>query len=86
MRLVVCGLVGSESTTERVAVRVPVAVGLKVTLIVQLVPTANVVPQVVVCPKSPGFVPVNDVVTPVSVAVPTFRNVTVCAALVVPRL
>lgn len=48
VRLVVWGLVGSESATCNVAVRVPVAVGVNVTLTVQLAPAAKVVPHVVV--------------------------------------
>jgi hypothetical protein len=48
VRVVCCGLVGSELLTKRLAVRVPVAVGLNVTLIVQLDPAVKVVPHVVV--------------------------------------
>jgi hypothetical protein len=47
-RETVCGLVGSESTMDKVAVRVPVADGWKITLKVQLVPADSVAPQVVV--------------------------------------
>jgi hypothetical protein len=48
LRETVCGLVGSESTRDKVAVRVPVADGWKITLMVQLVPADSVAPQVVV--------------------------------------
>ena len=41
-----CGLPAALSVTLRDALRVPLAVGLKVTLIVQLAPTANELPQV----------------------------------------
>lgn len=68
------------------AVRVPVAVGLKMTLIVQLAPAATLAPQVLVCEKSPLFVPVMMIPEPlkVRVAFPVLDNVTFCAALVVP--
>ena len=46
------------SATLTEAERAPVAVGLKVTLIVQLKPAPTLVPQVFVWAKSPGFVPV----------------------------
>ena len=47
-RLRVCGLPVALSATLRVALRVPVAAGLKVTLIVQLAPAATLDPQVLV--------------------------------------
>jgi len=62
-----------------VPVREPRAVGVKVTLIEQLAPTAREVPQVLVWAKSPV------IKTPVIVAVvsPELVNVTACAELVV---
>ncbi len=48
-RAAVCGLPTALSFTLTVAVRVPVAVGVKVTEIVQLAPPARLVPQVLVC-------------------------------------
>jgi len=71
------------SLTERVAVRDPAAVGLKVTLIVQFPPAARLEPQVLVCAKSPGFVPVRLMLLMVSVAFPLLLNVTALAPLVV---
>ena len=65
------------------AVRVPVAVGLKVTLIVQLAPAATELPQVFVWAKSPALVPVTEMPLIVSAALPVLLNVTVCAELVV---
>ena len=71
---------------ETAAVRVPPAWGVKVTVIVQLAPAATLAPQVLVCTKSPAFVPVmamgevNVRVADSSVLV----SVTLCAALVVP--
>jgi len=44
----VCGLPPALSAMETEAVRVPVAVGLKVTLIVQFALAAKVAPQVVI--------------------------------------
>jgi hypothetical protein len=41
-----CGLPAALSVTLRAAERVPLAVGLKVTLILQLVPAAKELPQV----------------------------------------
>jgi hypothetical protein len=49
VRATVCGLPGSESAMLTEAVRVPAAVGAKVTEIVQLAAVANEVPQVFVC-------------------------------------
>jgi hypothetical protein len=68
------------------AVRLPVAVGLKVTLIVQFAPAATLAPQVFVCEKSPLFVPVMAIPEPlkVRVALPVFVKVTLCAELLVP--
>jgi hypothetical protein len=47
-RLTVCGLPAALSEMLTDAVRVPVAVGLNVTLIVQLPPAATELPQVLV--------------------------------------
>jgi hypothetical protein len=48
VNVMVCGLVGSASLMVTAAVRLPIAVGLKVTLIVQLAPAARLVPQLFV--------------------------------------
>ena len=45
------------SVTVSVAARLPVAPGVKVTLIVQLLPASSDVPQVFVCAKSPALAP-----------------------------
>src|SRR5580658_1923459 len=61
----VCGLFGASSATESVAVRVPEAVGVKVTESVQLDAAGTGVGAVghrLVTPKSPLFVP--PMVTP----------------------
>src|SRR5437764_15173523 len=61
-------------------VRVPVAVGVKVTLMAQLAPAATDVPQVLVCMKSP----LATMLVTLSATFPVLFSVTVCAALVVP--
>src|SRR5512132_4471659 len=69
------------------AVRLPLAVGAKVTEIVQLAPTARVlglIGQVFVCPKSAAFVPAMPIELIVSAAVPVFVSVTLWGALEVP--
>lgn len=48
LRATVCGLPLALSAIETDAVRVPLAAGLKMTLMVQLAPTATVLPQVLV--------------------------------------
>jgi hypothetical protein len=55
----VWGLPGALSVTESEAVSVPAAMGVKVTLTVQLAPAATVLPQVLVWPKSPASAPVS---------------------------
>ncbi len=67
------------SVTVTVPLRVPVAVGLKVTEIVQLAPAATLVPQVFVCAKSP----LTPMLARLSVAVPVLLSVTVMGALAV---
>jgi hypothetical protein len=63
-------------------VRAPPAVGLKVTLIVQLAPALTVLPHVLVWEKSPLVVMLDMV----SEALPVFVNVTGCALLAVPDI
>jgi hypothetical protein len=75
----VCGLLLALSVTEIDPVRDPVAVGAKVTEIVQVPATATDEPQVLVWLKSP----LAAIVVIVSVADPEFVSVTVWAALVV---
>jgi hypothetical protein len=66
------------------AERDPAAVGVNVTLIVQLVFAASDVPQLLVCAKSPEFVPVTETLMPVSAEVVALVSVSGCDALVVP--
>lgn len=93
VKATVCGLPVTLSATFRVAVRVPTAVGVNSTLIVQLAPTAklpaplHMVPEVGNgTPKSPAFVPVTVKPAKLMAAVPVFETVTLCGALVVPTV
>jgi len=82
-----CGLDPALSATDTLALRVPVAVGSNVTVMVQLFFGATDVPHVLVCAKSVGFVPV--IVMPVIVmAVPPLALLIVMTwpALVVPTV
>ncbi len=53
LRATLCGEPVALSVIVRLPFRVPVAVGVKVTEIVQLAPAAKLVPHVLVCAKSP---------------------------------
>src|SRR5437667_426111 len=77
--LTMCGLPAALSVMVIAPVRVPVAVGVKVTLMAQLAPAATDVPQVLVCMKSP----LATMLVTLSAAVPVLVSVTVCTALVV---
>jgi hypothetical protein len=83
VRLTVCVAGLALSVMVKVAVSEPARVGVKVTLRVQLAPAVSLEPQLLVWAKSLLFVPA--MVTPVtlSVVLPVFNSVTVCAALVV---
>src|SRR5207249_807648 len=59
--LAVCGLLLALSVTVNVALLVPIAVGVNVTSIEQLAPAARLVPQLLVCAKSPLLVPVKPI-------------------------
>ena len=83
----VWGLLLALSVTVNVALRAPVAVGVKVTLIVQVPLAAKVeglMGQLLVCPKSPGFVPVKAMLVILSAVLLGFERVTALAALGVP--
>ena len=67
------------SVIVSVPVRLPAAVGVKVTEILQLAVAARLLPQVLVSAKSP----VAAIEVMVSAAVPELVRVTVCAARVV---
>jgi hypothetical protein len=66
------------------AVRLPVAEGVKVTLMVQLAPTATLDPQLLDCAKSLAFEPAIVMLEMVSITFPELVSVTDCATLAVP--
>lgn len=70
----------SLSDTNRKPVRVPVCVGVNVTLMVQVELAAKDVPQLLVCPNSVWLVWMEEMV---STALPVLLSVIVLAALVV---
>ena len=74
------------SVTDTVAVREPVADGVKVTLMLQLCPAPTLLPQVLVCLKSPELVPVIAMLEMPRVVFPRFLSVKVCGPLVCPTL
>ena len=84
VRLTLWGLPVALSVTVRAVLRVPLAAGVKVTLIVQLAPAATELPQLLVCAKSPGFVPVSARLVTLKAVLPEFVKVTAWAVLVVP--
>ena len=63
------------SVIFKVAVRLPGAVGVKVTVIVQLLPPAKELAQVVVSAKSPGLVPVNAMLLMARATLPVLLTV-----------
>lgn len=80
LRLTVCRPPAELSLTLKVPVRVPVVVGVNVTLMEQLEFAARLVPQVLVCEKSP----VTEIPLIESAAVPVLLSVTVCGVLLLP--
>jgi hypothetical protein len=79
LKLIVCGLPAPDDVTVIAPVRVPAAVGVNVTVIVQVLFCASVVAQDVVRLKSPVAAEMAMPLTPPLFAV----SVTVCDALVV---
>ncbi len=79
-RLTFCGLLLALSVMVMAPVRVPVAVGVKVTLMVHLAPAATEMPQSLVCAKSPPATMLEIV----SGALPVLVSLTGFAVLVVP--
>ena len=75
-KLAVCGLPLALSVTISVALRAPVVVAVKVTLIVQLPPAATIEPQLFVCAKSALLVPVTAMPLIDNDAVPELDRVT----------
>jgi hypothetical protein len=83
-RATVCGLPLALSVKVTLAVNGPLATGVKVTLMAQLAPAATLVPQLLLCAKSLGFVPASAMLVMLNAAVPELVNVTDRAVLVVP--
>src|SRR5437764_9329605 len=82
LRATVCGLPLALSVMLTLALRVPVAVGVKVTLMVQEALAARVLGlmgQVLVWAKSALLVPLKPILLMVRAALPLLVNVTVCA-------
>ena len=73
----VWGLSGALSATERIAERVPLALGVKITLMEQLAPAASEVPQLFVWAKSPGLLPPNEMPVILRLDVPELLSVIV---------
>jgi hypothetical protein len=84
VRLMVCGLPAALSVIVTLAVRLPLAVGVKVTLMVQLAPVARELPHVFVCTKSPLLVPVIAMLVRLTAVLPVLAKVTAWAVVVVP--
>ena len=81
------GLSNAVSVNVRLALRDPLAPGVKVTLIEQELPAANVLlplGQVLVCVKSTAFVPVTVMLLMLKGVVPLFVSVTACGLLLDP--
>lgn len=64
------------SVTVTSAYRDPLAVGEKVTVMVQVAPFASELPQVLVCLKSLMLTPVMAILEMLKAALPVFFNVT----------
>ena len=71
------------SASDSVAVKLPVAAGVKVTERVQFEPAARDSPQVLVWLKSEGLAPVRVIPVMVRVALPGFESMTTWAVAVV---
>ena len=82
VRPTVCGLPLALSLMVNELVRVPLAVGVKVTFNVHVDPAATPLPQLSVSAKSPPA----EIPVICKGAVPLLERVTVCGALVVPTL
>ena len=79
-----CGEPVALSATEMAALSAPVAPGVKVTVIVQVAPTASDAPQLFACPKLLALAPVTEILVIVSAAVPGFDSVIGSAVAAVP--
>jgi hypothetical protein len=85
-RLIVWGLPPPLSVIETKLVRVPVVVGWKASVRVQLALAATELPQLFVSVKSVGFVPPREMLEMLSAVVPTLVSVTGKGELVCPTI
>ena len=76
LRLTLCGALATESLNTNVAERVPSAVGVNVTVTVQLAPTPSAAPHVVAALKSVAFAPVTQILLMPRIAFPEFVTIT----------
>jgi len=83
-RLTDWGLPVALSVMARAALRLPLAVGVKVTLRVQFDPAARELPQLLVWAKSPALEPKTATLVRVKVALPVLVRVTDLVELVMP--
>jgi len=81
LRVIICGEVIALSMMVTAAVSAPVVVGAKCPWIVQLAPTARLVPQLLAKTNEEAFAPVTAMLVIASVAVPVLVMVTDCDAL-----
>jgi hypothetical protein len=84
VRLTVCVVGLALSVIVKAPVSEPTTVGVKVTLRVQLAPSATLAPQLLVSAKSPLFVPAMVTLVMLSVALPVLVSIMGAAELVVP--
>src|SRR2546422_626788 len=82
VRAIACGAPGALSAMVMAPFRVPVAVGVKVTLMVQLAPAATLVPFLQVVPAAGAKSPLGSTLGMVSVTVPAFVSVTTWVGMV----
>jgi hypothetical protein len=82
-RLTAWGLPEALSVTTMDAARLPLAEGVKVTLMVQLAPAATLDPQLLVWAKSPALVPETAMLVMLKATLPELVRMTVLAVLVV---
>ncbi len=75
VRLTLCGLPAALSVRVIAAARVPLAAGVKVTLIVQLAPTATLDPQLLDWAKSLALAPVSARLVRLKAALPELVRV-----------
>jgi hypothetical protein len=83
-RLTVCGLPPPLSVMDALAVRLPFAEGVNVTLMKQLAPEARLDPQLLVWAKSPELLPVIEMLVMLTDVLPLFVIVIFFGRLVVP--